>query len=380
VKNFGLLLACAVLPLAGFAQSGSYTLTGKVGPSAATAKAYLRTVSAGAVKVDSADIKGGAFSFTGAIADPTKAMLLIDQRGVGMRKLSSAQSVSFYLEPGTISIVSPDSALHAVVSGTKLNADNEKLKATAKPSADKMAALMQEYQKATDEQRKSAEFNNSIEKRYNEIENEQKKVWSQFIKSTPKSLVSLDAIKSVGGSVPDYADVAPLFASLSDEVKATKAGVEYAAMLTKLKATAIGEMAPAFTQADTLGNPVSLSDFKGKYVLVDFWASWCGPCRQENPNVVKNFQQYKDKNFTVLGVSLDRPNAKESWLKAIHKDGLAWTQVSDLKFWDNDVAKLYGVRAIPQNFLIGPDGKILAKNVRGEELGKKLGELLQAKP
>jgi len=106
------------------------------------------------------------------------------------------------------------------------------------------------------------------------------------------------------------------------------------------KKTAVGKYALDFTQNDTLGKPVSLSSFKGKYVLVDFWASWCGPCRQENPNVVKAFNKYRDKNFTILGVSLDRPNAKDRWLKAIHDDGLAWNHVSDLKYWDNEVAKV----------------------------------------
>ena len=140
------------------------------------------------------------------------------------------------------------------------------------------------------------------------------------------------------------------------------------------KKTGIGKFAMDFTQNDTLGMPVSLSQFRGKYVLVDFWASWCGPCRVENPNVVKVFHQYKDKGFTVLGVSLDRPNAKDKWLKAIHDDGLAWTQVSDLKFWDNEVAKLYGIRAIPQNLLIDPQGKIIAKNLRGMELEQYLAK------
>jgi len=140
--------------------------------------------------------------------------------------------------------------------------------------------------------------------------------------------------------------------------------------------TGIGKQALDFTQNDTLGRPVSLSSFRGKYVLVDFWASWCGPCRAENPNVVAAFGQYSDKNFTVLGVSLDRPDGKEKWLKAIHDDHLTWTHVSDLKFWNNAVAKQYDINAIPANLLIGPDGKILAKSLHGDELSKKLTELL----
>ena len=124
---------------------------------------------------------------------------------------------------------------------------------------------------------------------------------------------------------------------------------------------------------------MSLSSLRGRYVLVDFWASWCGPCRAENPNVVKVFQKYKDRNFHIIGVSLDRPGQQEKWMKAIHDDKLEWTHVSDLQFWNNEVAKQYGINAIPQNLLLDPEGKIIAKNLRGEELEAKLGEAIEGK-
>ncbi|RYE15060.1 MAG: AhpC/TSA family protein, partial [Sphingobacteriaceae bacterium] len=352
------------------AQSDVYKIEGKLAKVKPGATAYVRYIVGKTAYSDSAQVHNGRFLINGMIDQPHYAWLSIDRK-----------SIRFYLEPGTISVSSPDSIQNAVVGGSPMNTDNQKLKEMLRSTNEELILLEKEYQIATPDQKKSKEFRDSFEKRNDALFAQQNTIKAQFVKEHPTSMLSLFVLQQYTDLLgPEFSQVEPLFSGMSGEIKTSKPGKEYAKTLALLRNTSVGALAPEFVQADTSGKPVSLSSFRGKYVLVDFWASWCVPCRAENPNLVKNFQQYKDKNFTVLGVSLDRPNAKEAWLKAIHKDGLDWTQVSDLKFWDNEVAKQYAIRLIPQNFLIGPDGKILAKNIRGDALGVKLAELFTNKP
>ena len=196
-----------------------------------------------------------------------------------------------------------------------------------------------------------------------------------FVKKFPQSYVSPLALIRLYQATQNGTKTEELYKLISAQIQFSPLGNYVNQLITESKINPIGSVVSDFSQADTAGTPINISAFRGKYVLVDFWASWCRPCRQENPNVVAAYSKYKNKNFTILGVSLDQN--KKNWLDAIKMDGLEWSHVSDLKGWSNQVAAIFKVTSIPQNLLLDPEGRIIAKNLRGAVLESRLDALLK---
>lgn len=318
------------------AQSFKFTVKGKIGSLSAPAKAYILYEEAAGMETDSVVLDHGAFAFHGIARGPNLVAYFKISRSGGISE--DVEYLRFFIDAESISIVSDDSLDNAEVTGGPLNRDASILK----------AAL------AVDEPGTA---------------------YANFIKSHPDSYLSFEALNILGGEDPDPALVEPLFNILSGSIRSSKEGLAYAKRIARLKMVRIGRVAPDFAMPDTTGKSIALQDFRGKFVLLDFWASWCPPCRAESPYLVEAYETYEKKNFTILSVSLDQLRGKKEWIKAIREDGLAWTHVSDLK-QENRAAMLYSVQSIPRNFLIGPDGKILAKDLRGKALSEMLEKVL----
>lgn len=370
-----ILLITLLLPLFASAQTSTFTLTGKIGNLNSPAKVYIDYSDNGTGGEDSTVLVNGSFTFTGNISGIATARMALDHTGKGKgHAVYTGDVIYFYFGKEQIAIVSKDSLENAKFTGSKVY---DEYIAYNKIIGGSIMALTKavnaDFNSGTDEQKKDPAYLKAVDTRYRSNIKAREEKMFQFAKDNPNSYFALVALSEAAGSKVDVAKVEPLFKALDVKLKATDMGKELAQRIAANGATAIGQVAPLFTQKDMVGKPISLESLRGKVVLVEFWASWCGPCRAENPNLVKEYNLYKDKGFQILSVSLD--NSRENWLKAIEVDGLPWLHVSDLKGWNNEVGRLYGVRAVPASFLLDRDGKIIGNGLRGEPLNKKLAEI-----
>jgi peroxiredoxin len=329
-----------------------------------TGKIYLlKLVGEQPQPIDTANIVDGKFAFKGKMEIPDIRILRLDDQNY---------FATFFLDNANITVTAnKDSLRNTKITGSPTH-DIFKIYISEMEKLNKdVMALQGKYQNAM-----STGNTNEAEKAkidYQAMIDNNKVYTKNFVKEHPNSVVSAYITLFQLANQLDATELDSIASKFAPEISKSEYVVKLKEIIQEQKKTAVGAMAPDFTMNDPEGKPVQLSSLKGKIVLVDFWASWCGPCRQENPNVVKLYQQYHSKGFEILGVSLDR--AKEDWIKAIKDDNLTWMHVSDLQYWQNTAARLYGVNAIPQSFLLDKDGKIIGKGLRGEQLEKKLMEL-----
>lgn len=348
-------------------KDSTYTVTGKIS-GIDSGWVYLLNRESGADAPDSAAVKNGSFVFKGKAGEPQFCLLGIPNNGKKEYRLG------FFVSPGDIHITGrKDSIDNANVTGSTAQDEYKSFDASRKSLNDEESKLDQLYMVARD--KKDTKTTDSLEKVYQVYEKKDKDFVKSYIKHNPSSYIgAFEAYQNFSYN-PDVTELDSVYNGFDSTVKQSYFGKKLKSTLDIAKQTAVGNAAPEFAQNDANGKPISLSSFKGKYVLVDFWASWCGPCRAENPAVVKAYQKFHPKGFEILGVSLDQK--KDKWQEAIKKDKLSWTQVSDLQGWKNSAAALYGVQGIPMNFLLDKKGKIIGKGLRGEDLEKKLQEVIR---
>ena len=359
MRKLLLSIVAASMTLAACNAQSGYKVTGTV-EGMPDGKAIIATVNGSTLDtLAKADVKNGSFEFTGNVSEPTGAyIMVIGQRG----------AIPFMLENANITISAGQAGLTVTGSeGQKIYDQFMAINATAQQEAMK---LQQEYQAANGDQAKIQAIQEAYAKLMTDVQAKE----TELIKANPDSYVSAFVIASGMGQM-EYEQLKERYNLLGEKAKAGAQGKAIAAQIAKLESTAIGQIAPNFTITTPEGESISLYDIKGKVKLIDFWASWCGPCRGENPHVVEIYKEYHPKGLEIFGVSLD--NNKEATVKAIADDGLVWKHGSDLKGWQSAPAQLYSVTGIPHTVLLDENNKIIAKNLRGDELKQKIAELLK---
>ena len=343
-------------------------------PATKAPKAYLSYRRGTTYVVDSAVITKSRFRFKGLVATPQQAQLQLPSPGTSQGHLMREDVVTIYLEKGTITVTGTGRTELAVATGTPLNCENAALATQLAPIRAQLTTLNEAWARRPAAERADTTLQQQSEARAAQLRQQLDKVYVTYLRAHPANAFSLYALADYEGSQPDVDTYLPLFQALAPSLRTSPQGLLMQAQLTRLQRTALGALAPDFSLPDPDGKLVKLSELRGQYVLLDFWASWCQPCRAENPRLAQAYAAYKGKNFNVVSISLD--NQRAAWLTAIQADKLTWPQASDLKGFNAGVAQQYTIASIPQNFLLDPQGHIVAKNLSGEALLRKLGQVL----
>ncbi|MDB5231560.1 MAG: resA 8 [Chitinophagaceae bacterium] len=286
--------------------------------------------------------------------------------------LRSRKSFSFFIENGKIDIKGDiDSLDNLSITGTPANNDQTASRRITNDIYNRIKLLRLQLKNTTEGSDEFKRVSNLINSKFDSIQAYE----LSYIKRRPNSMVSATYLYVKQDKLP-VDELEELYNNLGPEVKKSDFGMTVKNKIKARRFVAVGNKAPEFSSTDTSGNTVRLSDFRGKYVLLEFWANWCVPCRQQSPHLIELHKKYSDKGFTILQYSIDDKTAEKKWKEAIRKDGLQWTQISDLAGFDSKVAKLYAVQPIPDNFLIDPNGVIIARGLEAKELGEKLNRLL----
>jgi len=363
VLEYAVILFLGFFMLSKFSFGNGYTISGET--KGRDNKLAFLSISISPAKVvkDSTHIVNGKFSFKGELQEPAPASIQLE---------GSNDKLELFLENTGISISIPGALADAAVTGSQENDIYTAFNLAIAPYklTDNDIELYSKYEAVKDTGNL-----NALQAEFTKKETKRTEVVKSFVDKYPDAKVTAYMMILYLGDSP-YNELQEAFQLLSARVKDSGYGKYLQRQISKLAKTAIGQKAEDFVQYDANGHPVSLSSFKGKYVLIDFWASWCEPCRLANPHLAEIYQRYNAQGFEILSIGLEQPNGREAWLKAINNDHLVWTNVSDFKYLKNDVAVQYGVANIPANLLLDQNGYIIARNLDVNDLNKKLEEIL----
>ena len=319
------------------------------------------------VHVDTTTVTNGRFELRGEVEQIDVNFLFIE---------GEQDNVPFIVEEGVIEVnLFKDKLASSKINGTISNDDLNQYRSTTADYAQKMNAIATEIQSANS--MGDNLYVEDLQADYTDLQERLQAYEMDFLRTNMDSYIaSLIMERFLSQKIIPVAEAKIIYNTYSERIKSSRSGLNIANVINKpVNPTAIGQIAPLFEGPTPEGDVISLESLRGKITIIDFWASWCRPCRIENPNLVRLYNRMNDKGLEIIGVSLDRNKA--SWERAIADDGLQWNHVSNLQYWSDPIAKLYGVRSIPAAFVLDREGKIVAKNLRGAQLDAKIEELLQ---